>query len=196
MLPMMQRISHVQCILPIKSMACKYILHFDGCCKGNPGESGAGVVIYKDDEEIWSSSRYLGKGTNNQAEYKALIIGLEKAVELCISELYVFGDSQLVINQVSGAYKVSSPQIKPLYEKVKEVKEKFKNIEFYHVYRHDNARADELANNALLLKDEVVTEMPLLNKKSKINLPLEFSRPKTVQLTFPSIFSKQIRKLN
>ena len=128
MLPMMQRISHVQCILPIKSMACKYILHFDGCCKGNPGESGAGVVIYKDDEEIWSSSRYLGKGTNNQAEYKALIIGLEKAVELCISELYVFGDSQLVINQVSGAYKVSSPQIKPLYEKVKEVKEKFKNI--------------------------------------------------------------------
>jgi ribonuclease HI len=131
-------------------MGYRYILHFDGCCKGNPGVSGAGVVIYKDDEELWSSSKYLGKGTNNQAEYKALILGLEKAVEFSITELCVFGDSQLVIKQVNGLYKVSSPQIKPLYEKVKELKRKFENVEFYHVYRDNNKRADKLANDALL----------------------------------------------
>lgn len=199
MLPIMQRISSIQSILPLKTIGTRYILHFDGCCKGNPGDSGAGAIIYKDNEEIWSCSKYLGKGTNNQAEYKGLILGLEKAVELSISELSVFGDSQLVINQVNGIYKVSSPQIKPLYEKVKELKSKIENVEFYHVYRHENQMADKLANDALLMQDHDImqkdTEIPLLNKtKKKTEVPLEFSSPKTVQLTFPSIFLKKTKK--
>lgn len=192
MLPTMQRISSVQCILPLKRIGNKYILHFDGCCKGNPGKSGAGAVMYKDNEEIWSCSKYLGKGTNNQAEYKALILGLEKAVELSISDLCVFGDSQLVINQVNGIYKVSSSQIKPLYEKVNELKNKIENVEFYHVYRHENERADRLANDGLLMEDDDTMEIPPLQAPVYESLStLRCVVPKTTQLTFPSIFSKR-----
>ena len=123
-----------------------YSLYFDGCSKGNPGKAGAGFVIYLDDVEVASGSKYLGKQTNNVAEYSGLILGLQKAFELGIVNLNVYGDSMLVIKQMMGKYKVNSPSIKPYYEKAKEIKI---NATFSHIYREKNARADELANQAL-----------------------------------------------
>jgi len=123
-----------------------YSLYFDGCSKGNPGKAGAGFVIYHDDIEIASGNKYLGRQTNNVAEYSGLILGLQKAFELGITMLDVYGDSMLVIKQMSGKYKVNSPSIKPYYEKAKEIKI---NATFTHVYRHKNARADNLANQSL-----------------------------------------------
>ena len=123
-----------------------YSLYFDGCSKGNPGRAGAGFVIYQNDVEVASGSRYLGKQTNNVAEYSGLILGLQKAVEMGITDLNVYGDSMLVIKQMMGKYKVNSPSIKPYYEKAKEIKI---NATFAHIYRDKNARADELANQAL-----------------------------------------------
>lgn len=123
-----------------------YSLYFDGCSKGNPGKAGAGFVIYLDDVEVASGSKYLGKQTNNVAEYSGLILGLQKAFELGIVDLNVYGDSMLVIKQMMGKYKVNSPSIKPYYEKAKEIKI---NATFSHIYREKNARADELANQAL-----------------------------------------------
>ena len=84
-----------------------YTLFFDGCSKGNPGVSGAGAVIYEENEEIWADQFFVGeKFTNNHAEYAGLILGLQQALEMNIVSLAVEGDSQLVINQMNKILKV------------------------------------------------------------------------------------------
>jgi len=128
---------------------CEYILNFDGCSKGNPGLAGAGMVIYKNNEEIWSSCKFIGCKTNNQSEYTALILGLKAALSQGIDSLCVLGDSLLVINQVNGIFKVNSDLLRELYNEAIELKTQFKYIEFNHVYREYNKRADELSNLAL-----------------------------------------------
>ena len=129
-----------------------YTLFFDGCSKGNPGKSGAGAVLYKNDIEIWSKSHFVGdKQTNNYAEYMGLIIGLEEAAKQNISSLQVKGDSLLVIRQMKGEYKVNSQNILELYKKAISLAKNIKDIEFMHVYRKDNKRADALSNQALLV---------------------------------------------
>jgi len=128
----------------------EHSLYFDGCSKGNPGQSGIGAVLYKMDEEIWSAARYLGaECTNNEAEYNALILGLEEASAREIEELTVFGDSLLVINQVNGVYKVKAKNLFSLFDKVERLKKCFKSVTFQHVLREYNKRADELSNIAL-----------------------------------------------
>ena len=128
------------------------VLYFDGCSKGNPGPSGIGAVLYKNKIENWSDSKYIGnKRTNNEAEYCALIMGLENAIRSNIKKLSVCGDSLLVINQVNGVYKVKHVNLIPLYERVIELKTQFKTIDFTHVYRNENKRADQLSNIALEL---------------------------------------------
>lgn len=125
----------------------EYVLFFDGCSKGNPGAAGAGAVIYHNDIEIWSDAIFVGKReTNNVAEYSGLIHGLEEAVHQNIKQLSVKGDSELVIKQVNGLYKVKSSAMIPLYTRVKELQKNFEKIEFVHVYRDKNKRADELSN--------------------------------------------------
>jgi ribonuclease HI len=127
----------------------EYTLNFDGASKGNPGLSGAGMVIYKNNEEIWSSCKFIGYKTNNQAEYSALIFGLKGALTLGITSLSVLGDSLLVINQVNNIYKVNSACLHDLYKEAQSLKTQFDFIEFNHVYRENNKRADELSNLAL-----------------------------------------------
>jgi ribonuclease HI len=132
------------------SSILEYKLRFDGCSKGNPGLAGAGAVIYYKDKEIWSEYYFIGKNyTNNYAEYYGLILGLTKAKDLLISNLCVEGDSQLVIRQMKGLYKCNSLNLKDLYIKAKNLETEFNNIEFNHIYRSNNKRADELANNAV-----------------------------------------------
>jgi ribonuclease HI len=133
----------------------EFKLNFDGASKGNPGLSGAGMVIYKNEEEIWSSHKFIGCKTNNQAEYSALIFGLEGALKLGIKTLSVFGDSLLVINQVNGLYKVKSDFLLPLHKEALALKSKFDYIEFNHVYRDNNKRADELSNMAFENMDTI-----------------------------------------
>ena len=127
----------------------EYVMNFDGSSKGNPGLAGAGVVIYRNNQEYWSTCKFVGYKTNNQSEYSALIIGLKEALNLGINTLCVYGDSLLVINQVNGLFKVKSPMLVELYEEAIELKSQFKYIEFNHVYREYNKRADELSNLAL-----------------------------------------------
>lgn len=128
-----------------------YVLNFDGCSKGNPGPSGAGGAIYKNGKEILNYSVFLGNNvTNNESEYKSLSIGIDKAIEMNIKNLIVKGDSQLVINQILGKYMVKNNNLKEIYNLIKRKIKFFNNISFNHVYRNDNKRADELANNALI----------------------------------------------
>lgn len=134
-------------------MTSVYTLFFDGCSKGNPGESGAGAVIFRDDKEIYTESFFVGdRETNNVAEYTGLIMGLSYAVDNNMDTLVVKGDSNLVIRQMKGEFQVKSPKLMPYYQEAKKLSGKIKNICYEHVYRDNNKRADELANNALLLK--------------------------------------------
>lgn len=128
----------------------KYVLYFDGCSKGNPGLGGAGAVLYKDDVEVWGASQVVGtKVTNNIAEYSGLIMGLNEVFTRNIKTLVVRGDSQLVIKQMKGEYKVRSSSLIEYYQQAKLLQRYFDHIMFEHVYRDKNKRADELSNMAL-----------------------------------------------
>lgn len=130
----------------------KYEMYFDGCSKGNPGAGGAGAVIYADKEEISAQCVYVGsRVTNNYSEYTGIKIGLERAQELGIKNLTVYGDSLLVIKQMAGLYAVKSPNLLEIYGICKTLASTFESIEFIHVYRDKNKRADGLSNDGLLL---------------------------------------------
>ena len=134
-------------------MEDQYTMHFDGCSKGNPGVAGAGAVIYKNDIEIWSNSKYVGdKETNNVAEYTGILIGMNAALDQNIKNIHVKGDSQLVIKQMRGEYKVKSANLLQLFNQAKRLELNFEKITYEHVYRSDNKRADVLSNDGLLLK--------------------------------------------
>jgi len=124
----------------------KYVLRFDGASKGNPGEAGAGAVIYKNNNEIWSISQNLGKKTNNYAECFALTLGIIEASKRNIKNLQVEGDSLLVINHLKGKWAVKNQNLKDLYLSISLILEQFDKITYKHIYRNLNTRADELAN--------------------------------------------------
>lgn len=125
-----------------------HTLFFDGCSKGNPGRAGAGAVLYNPaGGEMFAESMFVGhSATNNVAEYTGLILGLNEALKQGITELQVRGDSQLVIRQMQGKYKVNSPNLVPLHQCAATLASKFAKIEFEHVYREQNKRADALSN--------------------------------------------------
>jgi ribonuclease HI len=128
-----------------------YEMYFDGCSKGNPGLSGAGAVIYKNEEEIWANSYFVSdSATNNVAEYFGLIRGLKRAIKMNISSLIVKGDSQLIIKQMTGQYQVKSESMIELYNIAKELETQFENISYEHVYRKFNKRADQLSNEGII----------------------------------------------
>jgi ribonuclease HI len=128
----------------------EYVLFFDGCSKNNPGPSGAGAVLYHNGVEIWSTAVFVGhKETNNVAEYTGMIVGIKRAAEMGIRRLVVKGDSNLVVQQMNGKFRVNADHIKPLYATAKNIIRNFDSIQFVHVYRHLNQRADELSNMGL-----------------------------------------------
>jgi len=134
-----------------KSNTMGYLLQFDGASKSNPGFAGAGAVIYDNGNEIWSQSLFVGlKETNNYAEYKGLILGLTKACEMGIKDLHVQGDSQLIIKQMKGEYKVNSENLLPLFNQAKDLEKNFVSIKYEHIYREKNKRADRLSNDAII----------------------------------------------
>ena len=129
---------------------CEYVLRFDGGSRGNPGTSGCGAVIYHNNKEIWADCLYLGsKQTNNYAEYSGLILGLEQALKMDITNILVEGDSLLVINQLTNKYKCKSDNLIPLNANAFNLAKQFEGIEFHHILRNKNKRADELSNKAM-----------------------------------------------
>jgi len=128
----------------------EFVLYFDGCSKNNPGPSAAGAVIFQNDREIWSRSLFVdNKSTNNVAEYMGMIIGIQAAKELGILNIVIKGDSNLVIEQMNGHFKVKAPHLLKLYNQARNILRFFHSVQFIHVYRHLNTRADELANLGL-----------------------------------------------
>ena len=127
-----------------------YSLYFDGASRKNPGPASFGGVIYDESgEELDTYYKFIGTATNNVAEYCGLLAGLHRAKDLNIKELNVFGDSNLIIQQVTGKWKVKNDNLRALYDQIKTVEPFFTTISYQHVYRKDNKRADQLANIAL-----------------------------------------------
>ena len=121
----------------------------DGGSRGNPGPAAFGALLEQDGAEIATLKDYLGVTTNNVAEYTGLVKVLEKATELEIANLEVRMDSELVVKQMLGQYKVKNSGLIPLYEKAKMLSSRFPNFRIIHVRREYNKRADQLANQAM-----------------------------------------------
>ena len=129
-----------------------YTLYFDGASRSNPGPASYGGVIYDENKnEIATYKKYIGKHTNNLAEYLGCFHGVQACIQEGIKNVTIYGDSKLVIEQVSGRWKVKSDNIRPIYNEIKKVLDTnpFEKIEFKHVKRNKNKRADQLANQAL-----------------------------------------------
>jgi len=128
----------------------KLILRFDGGSRGNPGPAGIGVTLENaQGEVVYELGDFLGEKTNNFAEYTALIRGVETAVKLGARELTIRADSELVVRQIQGQYRVKSPDLKPLFQQAVALLGKIPHWSIDHVYRESNTRADELANLAM-----------------------------------------------
>ena len=122
----------------------------DGASRGNPGRAACAAILYDDNgEELLRRSQGLGVTTNNVAEYRGVILALELAKTLEASELLLKLDSELVVKQLNGEYKVKHPSLKPLYEEARDVAKHFAHFEIVHVPRTETAEADKLANDEL-----------------------------------------------
>lgn len=125
----------------------KVIIYTDGASKGNPGDAGIGVVISSPDGTVLREiGEFIGKTTNNVAEYSALIRGLKEAADMGATQIEISTDSQLMARQLAGVYKVKSPNIQPLYAEAVSLIRHFADVSISHVVREFNKRADELAN--------------------------------------------------
>jgi len=132
-------------------MAEKLIIYTDGCSKGNPGPAAIGVAMYRGEAKspIFMISDEIGETTNNQAEYRALIRALDYAVSLQEREVEVRSDSELIVNQMKGSYRVKKPELKPLYVEAKRLAGLIPNFSIKSIPREYNTQADKLANLAL-----------------------------------------------
>ena len=126
----------------------KATIHTDGGARGNPGPAGIGAVIKVGDKQL-ELKRYIGETTNNQAEYRALILALEHALENGVTEAECLLDSELVVKQLNREYRVKDKDLGVLFVKVYNLSTKFKKITFKHIYREQNKLADKLVNEAI-----------------------------------------------
>ncbi len=125
-------------------------LFVDGACRGNPGPASYAFVLYRGDQVIKEGGGFLGKATNNIAEYTALIKGLEGVLEEGLQgPLEIYSDSQLLVRQVEGRYKVRQPHLKALLFQVQELLKRFPQARIFHIERAKNRKADRLANKVL-----------------------------------------------
>jgi ribonuclease HI len=124
-------------------------IYIDGASRSNPGEAGAGVFILKGGEPVARIARYLGITTNNVAEYTAAIVALEEALRLRATAVRLFADSELLVRQLNGLYKVKSEGLKPLHKKARELIAKIGRVEVQYIPREKNKEADALANKAI-----------------------------------------------
>lgn len=125
-------------------------IYTDGASRGNPGDAGIGVVIASEDGTVLREvGEYIGKTTNNVAEYSALIRGLREAVDFGADAVQISTDSQLMAFQLTGVYKVKAANLKPLHEEALSLLRLFRKVTINHVMRELNKRADQLANEGI-----------------------------------------------
>lgn len=128
-----------------------YVLHSDGAARGNPGPAAIGAVLFAPGrlEPVAVVSEAIGRATNNEAEYRALLAGLRAALDAGVDRLVVRLDSELLVQQATGGYRVKAANLKPLFQELRVLLGRFAAVTFEHVPRERNVIADDLANAAL-----------------------------------------------
>lgn len=124
-------------------------LFCDGASRGNPGPGAYGFVLYEQETVVFEEGQLLGSVTNNVAEYQALIHGLKAAIKQEAQHLVIKSDSELMVRQLNGIYKVRTPHILTLFQEAKGLLNQFSSVKIVHVRREENKRADALCNRAL-----------------------------------------------
>ncbi|MFC1875517.1 ribonuclease HI family protein [Chloroflexota bacterium] len=128
----------------------KVVIHSDGVSRNNPGPAAIGATIKDEQGRLLATiSRSIGRATNNQAEYRAVIAALEKAINLGARQIELNLDSELIVRQVTGRYRVKNEALKPLFGRVKKLLGSLEDFSIRHVPRQQNQEADRLANSAL-----------------------------------------------
>ena len=128
----------------------KVVIHSDGVSRGNPGPAAIGAIIRDERGRLLASiSQPIGRATNNQAEYRAIIAALEKVLALGARQVELNSDSELVVRQIKGQYRVRKEALRPLYQRVKELQSLLEGFTVRHIPRQQNREADKLANAAL-----------------------------------------------
>jgi len=131
-------------------MSKRIVIHTDGAAKGNPGPAGIGCIAYREDGAVlFEHFRYIGETTNNVAEYRALIEGLTRALAEGATDIRVASDSQLMVRQIHGLYRVKQPHLQKLFNEVAQLSRRFEHFEIIHIPREENLEADTLANRAI-----------------------------------------------
>jgi len=124
-------------------------IHIDGAARGNPGPAAFAFIIRRDGQPAEEHKETLGTKTNNYAEYTALVKALERAADRGDRELHIYSDSELLVKQMNGEYKVKNPDLKELYDEASILRRKFKSVKLEHIPRARNSDADRLCNEAL-----------------------------------------------
>jgi ribonuclease HI len=124
-------------------------MHIDGASRGNPGKAAYAVVLARPGMPVVEEADTIGTASNNVAEYTALVEGLSLALELGVLRLNVFSDSELMVKQMNGEYKVKNEDLRPLFEKATQLRKQFQQVTISHVRREQNKRADAIGNDAL-----------------------------------------------
>lgn len=128
----------------------KLVFYIDGASRGNPGSAGVGVRMCDGDhKEIQGYKKYIGSATNNVAEYTALIIALQEAVKASVRDVSVYSDSELLVRQINGIYRVKDDKLKQLYALFENLREYFKHFSIEYIEREKNMEADKLAAQAI-----------------------------------------------
>ncbi|HHX94444.1 MAG TPA: ribonuclease HI family protein [Clostridia bacterium] len=133
-----------------------FTVYCDGASRGNPGEAGIGYIIIDGNGKVLKEeSDYLGQATNNVAEYTALVRSLQDSLKLGAKSVQVYSDSELMVKQIKGEYRVKNPGLAPLFQQVSGLIARFDNFKIDHVPREKNKKADSLANKGI---DAVLTQ--------------------------------------
>jgi ribonuclease HI len=138
----------------VLDISSTYLVQFDGGAVPNPGTCGSGAVLFNPDGiPVWETGEYFSYGTNNAAEYRGLEIGLQLALDKGVRCLKIEGDSNLVIQQIAGKWKVRNEGLKPIFGRCVGLIEKFDAVACRHVYRDNNTRADSITNELQITKN-------------------------------------------
>jgi ribonuclease HI len=130
----------------------RLVIFTDGAADPNPGPAAIGAIIKDEQGKLLARiSQRIGRATNNQAEYRAIIAALEKAVSLGAKHVEVNSDSELVVKQINGKYRVKKATLKPLYQQVKKLQSRLEGFTITHIPRQQNTEADKLANKLLAI---------------------------------------------
>jgi ribonuclease HI len=167
------------------SATAAYRANIDGGSRGNPGPASYGVVFRDPRGQVVAKlKKYIGRSTNNVAEYYGLIAALDYAQQHGIRALRVESDSELLVRQMRGQYKVKSPELRPLFERARKMAQSFDSFKIEHVYRDQNAEADALANEALDETSGRSAAAPRLGANSVKPQPPQPPQPRKVRARF------------